>query len=93
MVCDKPILSQKHFNNNFAICVQSLPSLKRHFNNIQILSDLLSACSEMVSSKEIAMACVDSLMQPANAASSSNDQIITYSTHDGIQNVVFNEEL
>lgn len=46
----------------------------------------------MVSSKEIAMACVDSLMQPADACS-SGDQVITYSTQDGIQNVVLNEEL
>ncbi|KAI6177845.1 Lateral signaling target protein 2-like protein [Aphelenchoides bicaudatus] len=53
--------------------------------------NLLSACSEMVSSKDIAMACVDSLMQPADA-SSSKDQVLVYSTSDGIQNVVLNEE-
>lgn len=54
--------------------------------------DLLSVCSDMVSTKDIAMACVDSLMEPASA-SSSKDQIIVYSTSDGIQNVVLNEEL
>jgi len=55
------------------------------------MTDLLSACSDMVSSKEIAVACVDSLMQPADLTLSS-DQVIANNTHDGIQNVVLNEE-